>query len=216
MKILYILVISISSLSSIFLLACRKNVENPGLSKYYPNDVGDTWQYDVTDSAQSTPNNPTLPIHYSVKVSIVGTRILPDGRESSVWQYQYPSGNDTNYVRLKGDTVQVFGSSAATSLSKLNFPDVIFLIPFQNNQHWTGKIYGSDNFATLGQTTMSYAGQTFAGCYDIFRHYLGPNTELNDHYFFKPYVGIIGQKFSHYINSPILYQSWQLKNFSVH
>src|SRR5580693_4288199 len=111
MKMLSALVVSIFSLSSICLLACHKNAENPYSSKYFPNDVGDTWVYDVTDSSQSTINNPSPPSHYSVKVSITGIKKLLDGKDAAVWQYQYPSGNDTNYVRITGDTVKIFDNT---------------------------------------------------------------------------------------------------------
>jgi hypothetical protein len=216
MKALSVLAITTLAFLSILLLACHKNNQQPDLSSYYPNKTGDTWQYDIIDSAQSTPNNPTPPVHYSVKVTIVGTRTLPDGKAASIWQYQYPSANDTNYVRLKGDTVQIFRSNSVTSLSNLNFPDLIFLIPFQNSLQWNGKLYGVDSYITSEPTSFSYASQTFNDCYDVFHHYRGPNTELNDHYFFKPNVGIVSQKFIHYINGPILYETWQLRNFSIH
>ena len=49
--------------------------------------------------------------HFSVKVVIIGTKKLADGKIAAIWQYNYPFGIDTNYVRIVGDTIKIFDNS---------------------------------------------------------------------------------------------------------
>ena len=215
MKAIHFLLTLILACSSIFFSACHKNGAAPNLSKYYPNDVGDSWIYDVVDSAKSTTNNPSSPVHYTVNVTIVGIKKLADGKDASVWKYDYPSGADTNYVRISGDTVKIFDSGYASTAEALNYPGLIFIVPFSVNNRWTGKIYGIDTSRVVGASNVSSPTQTFQNVFEIYHHYTGPNTELNDHYFFKANVGIVAENLMHYLNGPITYRSWTLRSFTV-
>ncbi|MBS1576923.1 MAG: hypothetical protein JST09_16625 [Bacteroidetes bacterium] len=196
--------------------ACHKNPVDNNLSNYFPNNVGNTWEYDVADSTLSSPGNPSTPQHYAVKVSIIGIKKLADGQDAAIWVYKFPSGNDTNYVRQTGDTIKTFYNQYSTTVEDLNFPAVIFIPPFTINQRWNGKLYGVDSFRVVRQTTINTPNHTFDDCFDIYLHYLGPNTELNDHYYIKPFVGITRKELIHYMNGPILYQTWTLKTYIVH
>jgi hypothetical protein len=216
MKTLYFLLTLISIGSSILIIACHKDGAKPNLSKYYPNDLGDSWVYDVVDSAKSTINNPSSPTHYTVNVTIVGTKKLADGKDASVWKYDYPSGTDTNYVRVSADTVKIYYNGYAGTVEALNYPSLIFVVPFAINSRWTGKIYGTDTSKVVAISNVASSTQTFQNVFKIYHHYIGPNTELNDYYFIKPNVGIVAENLMHYANGPITYRTWKLKSFTVH
>ena len=170
--------------SSILFLSCHKDRAKPAVSKYYPNDVGDSWAYDVVDSARSTINNPSSPIHYTVNVTIIGTKKLADGKEASVWKYDYPSGADTNYVRLSDDTVKINYNGYAGTVEGLNYPSLIFIVPLDINSRWTGKIYGTDTSRVVGVSNVSGSMQTIQNVFDIYHtvycfwqiDHLGPIT----------------------------------------
>ncbi len=64
--------------------------------------------------------------NYTVKVTIVGTQKLIDGNKAFIWQYQYPSGNDTNYVTITNDTVKIYDPFRIETLRNLQFPLNLF------------------------------------------------------------------------------------------
>jgi hypothetical protein len=208
--------ITIFTFYFLVLLACHKDGQKPGSSEYFPNEIGDSWVYDVTDSTQSSPGNPSSPSHYAVTVTITGIKRLLDGKEAAIWEYQYPVGNETNYLRITGDTIKVFDNTYSRTMTDLNFPRQIFLLPFQVNQSWKGKLYDADSTKVIEKADVRIGAQTFTGCYHIYRHYSGPNIELNDHYWFKPDIGMVTIYKKDFNFGPTLYSTWQLKSFSVH
>jgi hypothetical protein len=202
----------------LFCFACNKEAIKPNIpANYFPNAVGDSWEYDVTDSGQYVPGSNDTTQHYSVKVLIVGTKKLADGKIASVWQYNYPFGIDTNYVRIDGDTIKIFDNSYNShTVEGLNYPKLIFMQPFKVGQRWDGKHAWSDTLSVVKQEDVANSFQTFKDCYKIFRHYIGPNMEMKDDYWFKPQVGIVRIYMDDYISAPTIYRTWQLKNYSVH
>jgi hypothetical protein len=58
--------------------------------------------------------------------------------------------------------------------------------------------------------------QSAGNCMDIYHHYSGPNMELNDHNWFKPFVGMISMYSDHFINGPSAYRTWQLISYYTH
>ena len=194
-------------------LSCNKDITKTSQPEYFPNTIGDFWQYQVTDSSQSSPNNPSAPIRYSVSVNITGIKTLLDGKDATIWQYQYPWGNDTNYVRVTGDTIKIFDLTYSRSLSDLNYPRLVFLPPFQVNQSWDGNLLDIDSYTVIHQADINTGSQTFMGCYDINYQYSGPNMEVNDHYWFKPFVGMVSMYSNHYLNGPNTYRTWQLTRY---
>ena len=76
--------------SSLFLISCSKDTfQNRASISYFPNTIGSYWIYDVYDSSVHR-NYPSYPRNYEVKVSIIGTKIMSDNKEATMWQYDYP------------------------------------------------------------------------------------------------------------------------------
>jgi hypothetical protein len=186
----------------LLLVACHK-INGSNGPAYFPNAAGDYWIYNVTDSVASLPGNPFTPLHYSVKVVITGTTLMVDGKPATVWQYQYPWGNDTNFVRFNGDTVKFFSLVYSRSIANLAYPRVIFVLPLRVNSRWDGLLHNIDSSRVLTDS---------AGTYTIYHHYIGPNTEYNDYYFFTPNKGMALIRYNDYNNAPVHFRTWTLVN----
>ena len=200
----------------LFCFACNKEHIKPNTpANYFPNAVGDTWEYDVTDSSLVL-SHPNFPRHYSVKVLITGAKKLLDGKDAAVWQYQYPWGNDTNYVRIVADTIKIFDRTYSLNVEDLQYPRQIFLLPFYVNQRWDGKLLWVDSSKILKQENVQTLNQDFLSCFNIYHNYVGPNLNYQDYYWFKPNLGFIKMFYNHYDLGIYTIQSWQLKTYSVH
>lgn len=208
--------ISITMIVHLFLLglllSCNKHTpeQNTPYDKYFANNVGNYWEYDVYDSS-SVRVHSDYPRAYTVKVIISGIQKLVDGKDATVWEYQYPWGNDTNYVRLVGDTVKIFDRVYSRSIEDLNFPRQIFLLPFEISKRWDGKLLYIDTSRVIRQEDVTVPAQTFTNCFDLFRHYLGPNLEYNDSYWFKPNIGMVKIYLHEYNLGPVTIELWRLK-----
>jgi hypothetical protein len=95
---------------------------------YFPNSVGDEWHYKVTE--YETGN--TLD---TIKVEIVGSTTMPDGRSANIWIY---SGKEDYFYR--SDTVYAVENEDTIIFYYLNdFPhkvDVSYIIPFEAGNYW--------------------------------------------------------------------------------
>jgi hypothetical protein len=212
-----ITIISIISILMIIALnACSKDAikGNSQASTYFPNSVGDYWEYDVYDSSQLLQQDDLR--NYTVKVSIVGTKKLLDNQDATIWQYQYPWGNDTNYVRIVGDTVKIFDLIYSRYLEDLSYPRQIFLLPFEDKKRWDGKLLWIDSSHVSFITPLMTQFKTYDSCFKIYRHYIGPNIEDNDDYWFKPNVGMVMIHYNDYDFAPTTIRLWQLKKYYLH
>lgn len=202
----------------IFCFSCNKeNINSNPIANYFPNAVGDSWEYDVTDSAQYVQGSNNTVSHYSVQVLIVGTKKMADGKSVAIWKYNYPFGIDTNYVRIVGDTIKIFDNSYNShTIEGLKYPMLIFVEPFKVDEGWDGKHAWSDTLNVVKQEDVTTSFKTFKDCFQIYRHYIGPNMEFKDNYWFKPQIGMIRIYTNRYILAPFMYRIWQLKAYSVH
>jgi hypothetical protein len=205
--------LTVSILFIFFLNACSKEVikNNSQASSYFPNLVGDYWEYNVYDSTefQGTSRN------YTVKVSIVGVKKLLDNQDAAIWQYQYPWGNDTNYVRIIGDTVKIFDLVCSRYLEDLSYPRKIFLLPFKNEESWDGKLLYHDSYFVSFKPSLVTQFNSYDSCFQIHYHYSGPNMDSNDDYWFKPNVGMVMIHYNDYNFAPITTRLWQLKDYHL-
>ena len=71
--------------------SCKKDkLPNKAASEYFPNKVGNYWEYEVYDSSETRGTYSSYPRRYNVTVSIIGSTTLADGKEATIWQYEYP------------------------------------------------------------------------------------------------------------------------------
>jgi hypothetical protein len=198
------------------LLCCHKDAltSNTPSREYFPNTVGDSWEYDVYDSSV-VRDHPNFPRGYTVKLVVTGIQKLVDGKDATVWQYQYPWGNDTNFVRIIDDSIKVFDAVYSREPRNLDFPRQMFLPPFQVGKRWDGKLLYIDSSRVMNRSNIITPTQTFPDCFDIYHHYLGPNLEYNDHYWFKPNIGMTRISYNQYTLGFYIVVLWQLKKYSL-
>jgi hypothetical protein len=85
--------------------ACKKNSDDNHSSSEFPNEIGDNWTYQVADTNWN--NNQPLDIsNYTMKVSVIGAKVLAGGTGANVWVYSWPGHSDTCYVTTVADTVR--------------------------------------------------------------------------------------------------------------
>ncbi|HUZ59518.1 MAG TPA: hypothetical protein VMU83_12125 [Hanamia sp.] len=198
---------------SLFLSCNKENLtQHKSPTEYFPNTIGNYWEYNVYDSGQ-IPVDPKLPRNYTVKVSIIGIKKLVDSIDAYVWQISYPDGNDFRYIRMVGDTIKVFDTIYSRTVQNLQFPRHIFLIPFHDGDIWQNDLYDSDIYTTSLVRNVAVNWQFYDSAFKIFDHYLGPETEFKDTYWFKPNIGIIKIYLHEYIAAPLNIQLWQLKSY---
>ncbi len=191
-----------------FLLStCHKDTTRPNkeAAEYFPNKVGNYWEYEVYDS--------TSVKKYVVSISISSKQKLIDNGDAFLWEYRYPWGNDTNYFRIVGDTVKVYDKFRIETINGLQFPLKIFIIPFQEEQRWNGKLLGIDSSHVTLQSSITTSFGTFTNGFNIYHHYQGPNIDYNENYYFIPKVGMVKIFYSHYDLGPTTKILWQLKKY---
>jgi hypothetical protein len=213
---------TVSSMISLFylfgiLLSCHKNSPEPNIaaSEYFPNTVGNYWEYEVSDSS-TVREHPEVSTPYTVKVSIAGHKTLIDGIDATIWKYEYPWGIDTNYIRVVNDTVKVFDLIYSRSLQDLQYPRIVFIIPFTVEQRWDGKLTLIDSFHVYNAPSVFTPTENFENCFNIYHYYYGPNSKYNDNYWFKPNVGMVAIYTNHYDLAPRNIYLWRLKKYYLH
>lgn len=191
----------------IMLFSCHKDtiVNNQKASEYFPNKIGNYWQYTVYDSS--------LQKQYDVTVSITATKKLVDGIDAYIWQYQYPDKTDTNYVRLDADTIKLYDKFRIETFRGLQFPINTYVLPFKNEQRWDGKLLAVDSSYVTSLASISTVSETFINGFNIYHYYLGPNIEYVDNYGFISNIGIVKMYLNHYNFAPRNKQIWQLKKY---
>jgi hypothetical protein len=195
------------------LSSCHKDSAKPNTSAsdYFPNAVGDYWEYEVHDSTSGYPSE-----NYMVKVTIVGVKKLVDGKDAAIWKYEYPSHNDTNFIRITGDSVKVFDLIYSRTLRSLEFPRKIFILPFGDGQRWEGKLLAIDTFHVYAAAPVTTDAGLFTGALNIYHYYIAPNTEYIDNYWFQPNVGMVQISYNRYVLNPRNYQTWKLARYYLH
>ena len=198
-------------------LSCDKDTAtaNKPASEYFPNSVGNNWEYDVYDSSSARMHS-DFPREYTVKVSIIGNKTLLDNSKASIWLYQYPWGTDTNYVSVVSDTVKIYDPFRIKDLHGLLFPLRIYILPFAAEKRWDGKLLLIDSFHIYTEHQVSLLHQSFTDCFRMYHYYLAPNIENIDNYWFKPNIGMLKIYYSDYNNAPYDIYLWQLKSYSLH
>lgn len=201
-------------LMALLITSCKKDTVKPNISasEYFPNSIGDYWEYDAHDSTAGY----TKVDNYTVKVTVVGLTKLIDGNDAYIWKYEYPSVIDTNYVRIVDDTIKIFDRIYSRSIRDLQFPRKIYIIPFSNEQRWDGKLLLVDSCHVYSASQVQTPAQLFLNCFNIYHYYLAPNTEYKDNYWFKQNVGMIKINLSHYDLNPRTFRTWSLKKYYLH
>ena len=193
--------------------SCSKDTfQNQKSNSYFPNTIGSYWIYDVYDSSVHR-NYPSYPRNYEVKVSIIGTKIMADSKEATMWQYEYPWETDTNFVRIVGDTVKTFDKWYSSTPRNFDFPREIYIFPLQNQTGWKGKLLWVDTFAVSNAYNITTNNLNFDTCFNIYHYYYGSqDLRYSDNYSFKPNIGFVKIYYQHFLAPKVTYL-WNLKKY---
>jgi hypothetical protein len=198
-------------------VGCSKTSDNSSQksSEYFPNKVGNSWEYQVTDSSDLREHSDIPPV-YTVKVVITGTQKLLDGQTATVWAYEFPYGQELRFIVTSGDTIKVYDSLKVKDHRSLLFPNQILIIPFESNASWDGKLQFSDAYQVTQQDNVKNTFSNFGKGFVVYRHYQGPNTEYNDLMTFVANIGLVNADYIHYNFAPITRYRWALKKYTLH
>lgn len=191
--------------------SCHKDTIKPNkeASEYFPNNVGNFWEYEVYDSSQIR-DNPNFPRQYNVKVRITGITKLVDNKDAAVWNYEYPWGNEIKYFRIVTDSIKVYDTVYSRTVTNLLYPRELFIQPFFNGQEWSGKLLWTDSFYVKKDTI-----EPFKNVFQIRRKYIGQQTYYHTNYWFSPHVGFV-KIYRDQINMGIrTSEVWTLKSYQL-
>lgn len=193
------------------LAACHKDPPQPNIeaSEYFPNKVGNYWEYNVYDSSQIR-EHPNVPREYTVKVKIIGTKRLVDNLDAMTWKYEYPWGSEIKYFRNSGDTIKVYDTIYSKTLADLLYPRLQFIQPFFDGQEWAGKLLWVDSFYVKKDSVPNFINTLL-----ISRKYAGQGSYDFDDFWFSPKIGFI-KIHRDEINQGIRTKElWQLKYYNL-
>lgn len=93
-------------------------------SRVFPNTLGSQFVYAVFDSISMSSD--------TVTVTIASRKTLSDKKQVTLWEYNYGTHKDSEYVMFWGDTVQI--------LNKLTQPSLktILIFPLMPGKNWNG------------------------------------------------------------------------------
>ena len=166
--------------------SCQKitePIEKDKRASQFPMSVGSTWVYSIVDTVVYTYTGKTEIFYDTVKVSIVGFTNLPDGKEATVWQYQYRDTVDTLFVNLAGDTLLFYQKNGDYLLLKSGF-----ILPLQVDKQWQLSVF--DYWVEQADTVQVPAG-VFINVFDVLERPRVGNVVGLNHYFIAPQVGIV-------------------------
>jgi len=187
---------------------CKKkepNVPNQAGTEYFPNTVGDYWEYDVYDSSRN--------IGYTVTVKITGIKTMVDGIPATVWQYKSQGLMYENYIRINYDSIKVYDEIYSRTIDDMNYPRKLFITPFINGGTWVSNLFDYDFYSTISDSTVTTNTETFYNCFNIYNHYLGPNMWFRDNYWFTPNIGMVKKYLNESNFGSGVREVWKLKKY---
>ncbi|HKJ45421.1 MAG TPA: hypothetical protein VJ991_06270 [Balneolales bacterium] len=166
-------------------------------SKYFPNSVGDTWTYAVSDSSGQVID--------TLQVTVQRTTTLSDGSEARVWQYVSRDSSYTRYVVQNADSVFVYADSLGKRVKKI-------ITPYEIHKQWN---LFSHSYEIKNMDTISVANSNKIPTYHIYIYnpmqYANP---ISEELWMAPYVGLVKEKVYVYGSTKISHL-YQLMNYNL-
>ncbi len=191
--------------------SCSKDTIKPNkeATEYFPNSVGNYWEYEVYDSSQYR-DHPNTPRQYNVKVRITGIKKLVDGKNAWVWSYEYPWGIEIKYYRVESDTIKVYDTIYSRTITNLLYPRELFIQPFFDGQEWSGKLLWTDSFYVKKDIV-----EPFKNVFQIRRKYIGQQAYYHTSYWFSSKIGFV-KIYKDEINQGLkTNEIWNLKSYQL-
>jgi hypothetical protein len=220
MKKLILLLLSITAIT----ISCEKSSnQEPAQNNiaYFPNTIGDNWQYKVFTIVDSLPFG-------TMKVKIIKDTILPNNDTAKVWTFDFgdiynnPHSFDTNYVVSTEQLVKIYARPCREAFC-INYPlaeKQRYILPLQVGNNWTW-IYNPlampDTTRVLSTGTVTVPAGTFKNAYNLLKtRPNGPNYYTRNSIWLAPYIGVVElNQFELILGFGFGTGIWVLENYNV-
>jgi hypothetical protein len=190
--------IGISVLVWMFFISCaKKKAQDVQRDGGFPNKIGTTFVYAVTDSASNQS--------YNVNVTIKGNSTLANGTPVQVWTYNYPDRVDTNYISINKDSV-VFYDNMNYITNRYNFPLTV-------GEKWS-KPYKQDTTTVIGTQPLTTKAGYFPQTFLLEEHTHAENYSSISYQWFVPTVGMVKMHIKQLTFGFPQVQTWELISYS--
>lgn len=199
--------VAIVILSLFCFLSCEKGTEPVEFkSSYFPNDVGNWWQYQVFDSLSQSSSFVTISIHSDT--------IMSSGDSAAVWKYASSTDTTTKYVVVSSNSVRFYTGIALETLESY------YVIPLIVGDSWGLPVEGTSAYDTLmvvNQTAIELPVGRFESTFVIESERMTPCLHCSQYstFWFTPKIGFV--QFDYNVGvlglATDLNETWQLVDF---
>jgi len=196
------------------ILSCEKD-KNPISSNIgqipFPMKTGSTWEYEITDTTFYTFFADSMKINNGIlKVKILNSIILGNGKRATIWQYNFPNTLDSLYVLSSGDSIIFYQNK------KYPYPKIILVFPLIVNNEWES--IECDKYKVLSKDTLTLPIGEIKDIVKVQKNYTCEiEAGLVNDYYINSNIGIVKYN-SNYFNLHYflnIHEKWILKSYSI-
>ncbi|WP_298392185.1 hypothetical protein [Hydrotalea sp.] len=151
----------------IFMVSCSKENNSPSntsSNQQFPDKVGNHWVYKYNDGSNS---------EQYIFVDIVGTGILPDGQNVTIWTSTLQDATNRKYlldsffVVVDEQKAVFYGVPCLTCTTQMPDEKRRYIFPLQVNNKWfTDKFFG-DTTKVLNENSLTVPAGTFDSTFEL-------------------------------------------------
>lgn len=151
----------------IFMVSCSKENNSPSntsSNQQFPDKVGNHWVYKYNDGSNS---------EQYIFVDIVGTGILPDGQNVTIWTSTLQDATnrkyllDSSFVVVDEQKAVFYGVPCLTCTTQMPDEKRRYIFPLQVNNKWfTDKFFG-DTTKVLNESSLTVPAGTFDSTFEL-------------------------------------------------
>ncbi|WP_298299611.1 hypothetical protein [Hydrotalea sp.] len=151
----------------IFMVSCSKENNSPSntsSNQQFPDKVGNHWVYKYNDGSNS---------EQYIFVDIVGTGILPDGQNVTIWTSTLQDATnrkyllDSSFVVVDEQKGVFYGVPCLTCTTQMPDEKRRYIFPLQVNNKWfTDKFFG-DTTKVLNESSLTVPAGTFDSTFEL-------------------------------------------------
>ena len=203
------------SILCISLILSCENDKNPISANIghmsFPMKTGSTWEYEVYDTTFYTFFADSMKTNNGIlKVKILKSIILGNGKRAVIWQYNFQNTLDSLYVLCSGDSIIFYQNK------KYPDPKIFLIFPLSINKEW--EFIECDKYKVLSKVTLSLPIGKITDVVKVQQNYTCEiEAGLVNNYYIKPNIGIV-KYYSNYFNAHYFLserEKWILKSYSI-
>ena len=177
----------------------------------FPMKTGSTWEYEITDTTFYTYFADSMKINNGIlKVKILNSIILGNGKRATIWQYNFQNTLDSLYVLSSGDSIIFYKNK--------EYPDarIVLIFPLSVSNEW--ERVECDKYKVLSKDTLNLPIGKITDVVKVEQNYACEvEAGLVNNYYIRQDIGIV-KYHSNYMN--IHYgikrnKEWILNSYSI-